>query len=719
MLPLWEQENHQKGGVNVLIENVIRLGRPLIGGGMAPRDVLLQVSDVMGEGKKFFQNVLVVEIEDTRFAVHPVSRWGEFREKEVGKNKTREEFFPDDKVVGANFVFPRAGNPLKAQGWYGIPAYPIYTKTLLQFAAQGDEDAGTLRQEAIYSIKAFIEERKRKTPFLTIADDLIDTLAEEIYTQASQLKFDNKDKSYGLMLLVQLKEGSPFVIKEKPVPLGDLHFSNIGTSLLYPGKFLVSNLGNVLEAFWPAKIAEGAEMGEEKNGQCFLCKEKGALVSAYCKSWPWFLHTWNCPNPLNWKKNEMTKGIAICHSCYTALSYGATVLTKLTTELDYNLTKELFTPVSSARGKEDARKGQAKARIYGSAYVVPLLDNKLEGEEKEEFVEGFRIMLEKRGRDNRLDTHLRTIAGFDYVLPQELSRDDYRLNLIYFSGDPNRGDIHVRAIIEDVVPSIAIKLDDIIKKVQRYAVEVAQNMLVLTEQNRNRILSIYSSLPFLLVNAFGSSYLWTTLDSIMHNAPIAANRFIKNSSLRMVQLAHNLPDSIFSLRDEVIFYLAFKQFLRLYAERERCEKEGIDTVRDWQELKQVLMELPPHEMVFSNVEEVGFAAGVLTRLFARQYYPVSGKKDFVKHRVMTFGSDLTPKTIWKRALVKMREYAARLDMRVTNDFWQRLAIVLLEFENKGTEIEREKDSFMAMFWSGYNLALSPQERESEEEEEKN
>ena len=110
-------------------------------------------------------------------------------------------------------------------------------------------------------------------------------------------------------------------------------------------------------------------------------------------------------------------------------------------------------------------------------------------------------MLSNKTRENRLDTHLKAIAGFEYILPAEFSKDDYRLNITYFSGDPNRGDIHVRAIIEDVVPSTAIKLEKISRAVQQYAIDVAQNMMELSEDNRNRILRIYGSLPYLLVNA--------------------------------------------------------------------------------------------------------------------------------------------------------------------------------------------------------------------------
>ena len=50
------------------------------------------------------------------------------------------------------------------------------------------------------------------------------------------------------------------------------------------------------------------------------------------------------------------------------------------------------------------------------------------------------------------DRYLTVVTGFDVLLPEETT-DDFRLTLIYYSGDYSRGDIHLRAYIQDVIPS--------------------------------------------------------------------------------------------------------------------------------------------------------------------------------------------------------------------------------------------------------------------------
>jgi hypothetical protein len=85
-------------------------------------------------------------------------------------------------------------------------------------------------------------------------------------------------------------------------------------------------------------------------------------------------------------------------------------------------------------------------------------------------------------------------------------------------------------------------------------------------------------------------------------------------------------------------------------------------------------------------EEMGFAAGYLVRQFSRQYYRAADEKDYLQHRVMTFGSDLTPDVIYRRALGKLPEYAVRVKARLSEDFRQRF---------KESPIKRAKRSGLA------------------------
>ena len=102
--------------------------------------------------------------------------------------------------------------------------------------------------------------------------------------------------------------------------------------------------------------------------------------------------------------------------------------------------------------------------------------------------------------------------------------------------------------------------------------------------------------------------------------------------------------------------------------------------------------------------ELGFACGAVLRQFTRQYYAITDKKDYLKQRVMTFGSDLTPETVWKRGLIQMFEVAPRYEkLRLSDDFRQRVGGVLSEYDRLRQEVQKSKDEFMASFWSGYSL----------------
>ena len=131
-------------------------------------------------------------------------------------------------------------------------------------------------------------------------------------------------------------------------------------------------------------------------------------------------------------------------------------------------------------------------------------------------------------------------------------------------------------------------------------------------------------------------------------------------------------------------------------------------MRNWKELEHMLTELPAEEMTFQDPEELGFGCGHLVSLFSRQYWRATKTgeegKDFLKHRVMTFGSDLGPDAIWKQGLSKMEEYARRLDMYLSEDFRKRLGIVLVEYSRLRGDIAKNRDAFMAAFWAGYELA---------------
>lgn len=66
----------------MLIENLIRLGRPMVEGDIFPAEILRQVSDVAAvTAKSFLSSVFVIEIDQTnghtQIEALPVQQWGE------------------------------------------------------------------------------------------------------------------------------------------------------------------------------------------------------------------------------------------------------------------------------------------------------------------------------------------------------------------------------------------------------------------------------------------------------------------------------------------------------------------------------------------------------------------------------------------------------------------------------------------------------------------
>ena len=55
------------------------------------------------------------------------------------------------------------------------------------------------------------------------------------------------------------------------------------------------------------------------------------------------------------------------------------------------------------------------------------------------------------------------------------------------------------------------------------------------------------------------------------------------------------------------------------------------------------------------MEELGFVTGLLLKQFSNSYYRKT-EKEFVKHRVMKFGSKLTPEMVWKDGVIGVKNW---------------------------------------------------------------
>jgi len=515
----------------------------------------------------------------------------------------------------------------------------------------------------------------------------------------------------GIIILGLISEAGPYVYLNKPENKTNVPgYVQLADSMLIPDKTIMAKLDGIVPLLWEAKAEEGAEMGALERGLCSICKADGNVVSIYSKAWPWFTTTWTGPMPMPLKSSELVEGVALCSKCYNSLTFGAKVFSGLTQTLPNWLTREIFSPGASRAGKENARRSNPDS-IYGGVYVLPVLDQFLNDDPaKKLFVNSIgRMGLDKKTVGS-IGRHLGTVTGFEFLLPDELEEDVHRLTLIYYSGDPTKGDIHLRATVEDVLPSVATTVHGILEDTAEVALELRKAWYPDASSdyytNRN-----YRSLPFLLVAAYGTGYLWQCLADVLHKRSLSKGRFIRNVVSREQELSRKLPDSIWQLRDEVLFYEAFRYFIKCYSSEILQQQEGGFAMRPWQELQQALMETPVRELHFNDVEELGFACGHVVRIFSRWYWhrtKVGERgKDFLKDRVMTFGSSLTPDYIWQRALSRFEEYAMKVspnqDRSLGNEFRQLYGLVLADYSRSRVDINRHRDAFMAAFWAGYAL----------------
>src|SRR4051794_40541441 len=125
----------------MLIDELIRLGRPVLESGLEPRDVLRLITDAADDRvKNFYRHVIVVELppegKDDEPAVLPVQNW-QVEQKVEGKKKPEIDV-DVERALGAPFSLPAGGNPILPQGQYGVPVYPVYDRHFQAFRNSAD-----------------------------------------------------------------------------------------------------------------------------------------------------------------------------------------------------------------------------------------------------------------------------------------------------------------------------------------------------------------------------------------------------------------------------------------------------------------------------------------------------------------------------------------------------------------------------------------------------
>lgn len=706
----------------MIIESLVRLGKPFVqDAGLTPEEIIQQITDVLSPtAKNFFRNVCVVEIDadptepnKVKVIGHPSLICGSIdfetpakssgrQRKRKNPPKPKENFQPNkSKVIAIPFTLASGGNKLARQGYYPIASYPVYqgrdkssSGSLQTMPGNPEEVFRFLQLRAPYTIRWHVTEKELWM--------LAQSLAPNLPHPES-----GTSKTMAVIVVIDYRQGIYFHTSAPPPGQGK--YAVLCESLLYPGEHIVANLRLIVQNLWLAKLKEGEEKGKIEKGICCFCGSRGYTVSSYAKAWPLFSTTYRYPLPQELSEKELVKSIALCANCYSALVFGANLFSKTVRTLDRTITRELFSPTQSSVGKTSTRQGRKTEDIYGSCYILPVLDEFMEDEEmRQEFIAGTMGRIEDKERSNLHDVQLQNILGFESILPRELADENYRLSVIYYMGDWSRGAVDLIATIQDVIPSVAGSLTDICHNVGDFAVEIGELIAKswnssYGDEERTRLRTRHTSLPYNLILAYGGPYLWQTLNSALHRHPLPKEPFIRNTAKRMTELAKDLSslENSIALRNEVIFYASFLRFLELY--RTEITKEGGSVLSNWHLWMRRLKEQSPESWKPDSIEEIGFAAGTVIRSFSRQYYHQTDKKDFIKHRIMTFGSTLRPIDVFSKGLARLSEYARRLDMKVSEELREKAAAISMKYLEMQDEINKNRDAFMAAFWAGYEL----------------
>lgn len=681
----------------MLIEELIRLGRPVLESGLDPREVLRLITDAADDRvKNFYRHVIVVELpaggSDAEPAVIPVQNW-QVEQAVAGKKK------PDidvdvERALGAPFSLPAGGNPLQPQGRYGLPVYPIYDPHFEAFSESADR------------AYQFLTGRIERTPGFPLADVVLEQVAKRVHTLVTSV-YDGSDKWLGVLVLARCEPHGFYRYGDRDTR------THVGRSPLAAGRYIEPDGARIADAVWAARVEEGAAMGR-RDGPCSITGTGEAVVAAYCKAWPWAFPTWTCPVPQGGNTDLLVEGIGLSETSYRALTLGANLFHGLTRRLHHVVLPELFAPVENRDRQNAARSRSKLPEIFGSALLLPLVDATLaEPANRDDFARRIVAMLNAPASSEPLaDRYLTAVTGFDVLLPDELNRDDFHLTLVYFSGDVSRGDVHLRAYIQEVLPSTAARLKKLVRPCREQMVELLRLMSPnASEKQRAYLATCYQSVPYLLVRGYGGSHLWTLLEECFHRRPLDDQRVVSHVAARIRSVVPRWPESRFEVIDEVIFLLVCRDFINRY-NRAVAEppKEDPMPMRPWRELLEMIDKKPPGEMRFQSVAELGFGCGALIRGFSVWYWKatkVGDKgKDYLKQRVLTFGADLSPEVIWRVALGKLCDVAARYETekrRLGRAFRERLGVLLTEFEQQGEQVKSKRDEFMTAFWAGYCL----------------
>lgn len=655
----------------MLAEAIIRIGRPIVQSNLSIQERIRFLTDVSSENcKNYFQNVFVIELGDGDDAFHKL---------EIGSmiTKNKKDSFDVNNDLATSFpiIYPNGGNPLKAQGIYPTPCYLMYDphikamKDPTEFAM--DVLLPRLQNTISYQLWNTIE-----------IEGLAHRIANVIFLQHD--RFISQDKQLGILLIYDVRLGIYHNMNQR---VEQVPYLRITESRLVDGGYLYLHGDEALKAIVEAKFREAGSLGELNDEiSTFTNKKVDQVVSIYNKSWLWLSPTWDMPRSIHWGEKEWTKGIKVDRDSYEAFLYGAQLLKQVQVSISSAILKEFFAPNTSVEAKKHM-KATSFEPIFGIPMVLPLLD----GDSKQLFKK-FKRMLDKE--KSNTDLNLEVLAGMNESFIPE-SSDDHRLTIIFYSGDLSRGNMHIRAVIEDVIPSVASEIQQILNFLKSSELKKIQNRFGVEVKPIFRT----ETLPALLSNAYGPGYLWSSLQAVLHREPLSLDRLLATTAIKINELANKAD--YWEIKHELIFYYSFMYFLRQYEKNIIHNEKGVKELVEWDELIELYHDGALKLEHLQSAESLGFVTGLLIKQFSDSYYQKT-KSDFVKHRIMKFGSKLTPQIIRKNGVDRCEELAQQRDMKLAGNFRKVLSQVLLGFLDGEQKqwIVSEKDAFMTAFWAG-------------------
>lgn len=658
----------------MLLSDIIRVGRPIIESKMSIQERIQLLTDVgKDEVKNFYANIFIIELKGDQAKLH----YRSYQQEANGMVDLK-------KAAAIPITLPSGGNPLNPQGIYPLPFYPMYERHINQF------------EDKKKTFKMVHDRMIRTVPYFGYEKEALRKKAEIIANciTTEGKKFIQDGKQLGVLVILDYFLDL-FSTKEQTDFLQVLDID--GERVFIDSNKIVSNIVE-------ARFQEAKELGTGKNQITTISNEPAdEVVSAYNKSWLWLSPTWEAPRSIYWKKNEWTKGIRLNREEYEAFFYGTQFLKRAQTRIRSSILKEMFAPTFSPEAKAKMNP-QSFETIYAIPYLLPLTENPTS-----ELFNKFRNLITKYESKevHPNDIHLEIISGLEKKVIRNVS-DDYRLSILYYSGNLGRGDIHLRAQIEDVVPSTARKVQGIIEKISDKYLKLIAEMLFLTEEQTSYIQFKVKYLPSLLSNAYGPGYLWSSMETVLHGRPIKMQRVTKQAARRILELANK--KDFWNIKLELLFYHLFAAFFDQYHSIILGKERKVFGVQEWKELVKRYLDGSLTETDFDSTEKVAFITGLLMQQFNRSYYRSVGK-EYLETRVMRFGSALTPEIIWKKGLVEMEGLRMRRSLKLAENYFKALPLVLqavLKLKEEG-RFTKEKDEFMTMFWSGFLMLPTKEE----------